>query len=139
MGTQGSFAGDLRVLVVDDDADTLELNELLFRSGGAEVRVARSGATALRLASGWPPTTLVTELYLQDMTSFRLAAAMRSMRAGMPPLRVIAVTSRARLQDRVRASEAGFDVFLAKPVDLDRLLRAVIVAHPVARVARAAV
>lgn len=132
MATQACSSGDLRVLVVDDDADTLELDELFFRSIGADVRVARSGATALRLSSGWPPTALVSELYLTDMTSFRLAAALRSMRAGIPPLRVIAVTSRARVEDRVRASEADFDVFLAKPVDLDRLLRAVIVLHPVA-------
>jgi CheY-like chemotaxis protein len=139
MATHACSAGDLRVLVVDEDCDTLELDELLFRSGGADVRVARNGAAALRLASGWPPTALVTELYLNDMTAFRLAAAMRAMRTEQPPLRVIAVTSRARVQDRVRASEAGFDVFLAKPVDLDRLLRAVIVVPPLLRLARAAI
>jgi CheY-like chemotaxis protein len=116
---------DLRILVVDDDADTLELDELLFRSAGADVRVARSGVSALCFSEEWPPAALVTELYLPDMTAFRLAAAMRSTREESPPLRVIAVTSRATLRDRVRASEAGFDVFLAKPVDLDRLLRAV--------------
>lgn len=139
MATQAHSSGDLRVLVVDDDTDTLELDELLFRRGGADVRVARSGAAALRLSSAWPPTALVTELYLHDMTSFRLADAMRSMRAGLPPLRVIAVTSRAQVHDRVRASEAGFDVFLAKPVDLDRLLRAVILTHPLAHTPRMAI
>jgi CheY-like chemotaxis protein len=130
MATPARFAEDLRVLVVDDDTDTLELEELLFRSSGADVRVARSGRAALQLSTGWPPTALVTELYLQDMTSFRLAEGLRSMRAGRPPLRVIAVTSRGTLQDRMRAAEAGFDVFLAKPVDLDGLLRVVVGIHP---------
>ena len=117
---------DLRVLIVDDDTDTLELDEFLFRSAGVDVRVARSGEAALSLSADWPPAALVTELYLPDMTAFRLAVGMRAKRREKMPLRVIAVTSRATLQDRVRVSEAGFDVFLAKPVDVDLLLRAVV-------------
>jgi DNA-binding response OmpR family regulator len=124
MATYASSHADVRVLVVDDNSDTLDLDEMLFRSRGADVRVARDGHTALGLTDAWLPSILVTELYLPDMSSFALIVTLRSR---IPPgsvLKVIIATSRARLQDRLRASEAGFDAFFPKPVDLDALLRA---------------
>jgi DNA-binding response OmpR family regulator len=125
MATRGSLHADFRVLIVDNDSDTLELDELLFRSEGADVRVARDGRTALECAGDWLPSVLVTELYLPDMTSFVLVGAMRSRSPPGSLLKVVAATSRTRQRDRMLASEAGFDAFFAKPVDLEALLRAV--------------
>jgi CheY-like chemotaxis protein len=114
----------LRILIVDDAAAPA-VDDHPLRGSGTDVRIATTGAAALDWARAWPPDVLVTELYLLDMTGFQLVAALRANMPEKKALRVVAVTSRSRLQDRLRASEAGFDAFLRKPVSPDVLRRAV--------------
>ena len=111
----------LRILVVDDAT----VDDAPLRGRGTDVRVATTGRDALDCTRGWPPDVIVTELHLPDTTGFELVAALRAHVSEKKALRVVAVTLRARWQDRVRASEAGFDAFLRKPVCPDVLRSAV--------------
>jgi CheY-like chemotaxis protein len=110
-----------RVLVVDDNRDTAESLGELLSALGHEVRVAYDGAGALEVAaSGFGPEVALLDLGLPGMDGYQLAGALRER---VPAVRLIAITGYGQDQDRARASAAGFDRHLVKPVDLDALVR----------------
>lgn len=112
---------DLRVLVVDDDADERESLAILLAASGADVRTADGVAEALDTLAAWWPDVLVSDLAMPDADGYALLRAVRAMPGGLR-LPAAAVTGQASLEDRRRALGAGFRVHLAKPVDPDRLL-----------------
>jgi PAS domain S-box-containing protein len=115
-----SLAG-LKVLVVDDEPDTLEMFRDALEAVGADVRAAAAGREALSVAETWPPDLLVTDLGLPGMDGYELLAAIRKTRpASACP--AIAVSAYARLDDRSRALAAGFQAHVAKPIEPPALI-----------------
>jgi PAS domain S-box-containing protein len=106
----------LKVLVVDDEPDTLEMFRDALEAAGADVRAAATGPTALSVAETWPPDLIVTDLGLPGMDGYELLAAIRKQRpaAACP---AVAVSAYARLDDRSRALAAGFQAHAAKPIE----------------------
>jgi PAS domain S-box-containing protein len=112
--------GGYRVLVVDDNKDGAESLRLLLELQGYDVRVAADGPTALEIAIGFEPATVVLDIGLPGMDGYHVAEILRSEPATSRAL-LIAVTGYGRDQDKARATAAGFDVHLVKPVDPDDL------------------
>jgi CheY-like chemotaxis protein len=118
----------VRVLLVEDDASTREAMErMLVRAGAAIVAVATGADALAALASADPPDVIVSDLGLPGMSGYELIERVvkdheRRMR---PPPPSCAVSAHAREVDRQRAIEAGFDMYLAKPVTAERLIEAV--------------
>jgi len=106
----------LKILVVDDEPDTLEMFHDALEAAGADVCAAVTGAAALAVAETWPPDLVVTDLGLPGMDGYDLLAAIRKMRpaASCP---AVAVSAYARLDDRSRALAAGFQAHVAKPIE----------------------
>jgi signal transduction histidine kinase/CheY-like chemotaxis protein/integral membrane sensor domain MASE1 len=124
---------DLRVLVVDDEADASELLRRLLTEHGCRVDTVASAAEALAALAGRAYDVLLTDISMPAMDGYEL---LRRVRTGGPRVpRAIAVTALARPQDRARALAAGFDGHLAKPIDPTRLLQLL---HRLASAARAA-
>jgi CheY-like chemotaxis protein len=125
-----SLAG-LRILVVDDEPETVELLETVLDSCGAEVRTARSAAEAVAALDGWIPHVLISDIEMPGEDGYALVRRVRQLprdRGGEVP--AIALTAYARPEDRVRTLAAGFDLHLAKPVEPAVLAAAVArVAH----------
>jgi CheY-like chemotaxis protein len=117
---------DLRILVVDDDADGLELAALVLIDAGAEVRVSPSPGGAMAVLESWPAHVLVTDLEMpgEDGVSL-LQRARRVMTRQGRRLPALALTAYGRSEDRVRALAAGFNLHLGKPVDPAELVLAV--------------
>ena len=116
----------LRVLVVDDEPDTAEMLRTLLAECGAEVRMALSAAEALRIVDGWTPSVLLSDIAMPDQDGYALIERIRALdpaRGGRVP--AIALTAYARNEDRVKATAAGFQVHLPKPVEPAELLAAV--------------
>ena len=90
---------------------------------GYRVMTAMSGRDAVRLADP-PPDVVITELRLPDIDGYDLVRQLHE-RAGAKPQLVIAVTSRQREEDCVRAAAAGVDLHFSKPADPRELLVAV--------------
>ena len=106
----------VKVLVVDDEPDTLEMFRDALEAAGADVRAAAAGREALSVAETWPPDLVVTDLGLSGMDGYELLAAIRKTRpAATCP--AIAVSAYARLDDRARALAAGFQAHVAKPIE----------------------
>jgi PAS domain S-box-containing protein len=113
--------GARRVLVVDDNADAAETLAEIARMLGHDVDVANDGASALDKARANPPDVVLCDIGLPGMSGYDVARALRASRgAGM---QLIAVTGYAQPEDVRRAVEAGFDAHLAKPANLDVLMK----------------
>jgi signal transduction histidine kinase/CheY-like chemotaxis protein len=116
----------LTVLVVEDQADDSSLTELVLTQMGARVHVAHSAREALQLLDVQRPNVMVTKIGLPEEDGYWLLRQIRQREAehgGFLP--AIALTAYARLEDRARALEAGFQAFLTKPVELAELTAAI--------------
>jgi chemotaxis methyl-accepting protein methylase/signal transduction histidine kinase/chemotaxis response regulator CheB len=118
---------DLRVLVIDDDLGTREaVSEMLGRAG-ADVRVAESANEGMTVVEEFRPQVLLCDIAMpgEDGYSFiRKIRARGAAHGGNVP--ALALTALAGEEDRQRALQAGFQMHVAKPVDIARLTQAVV-------------
>lgn len=115
----------LRVLVVDDHADTTELFCRLVAPLGHVTRAASTGEEALRIAEVFQPHAVLLDIGLPDMTGYDVV---RELRGRGSHAYVVAVTGWGRAHDRTRALAAGFDDHVMKPVSREHLAGALEVA-----------
>ena len=113
-----------RLLVVDDNVDAAELLGEALRSYGHQVAIAHDGEQALLLAADFRPNAAVLDIGLPFMDGHELAKRLRLL-PGLDGLRLIALSGYGQLADKARSKEAGFDVHLVKPANLDAVLAAV--------------
>jgi PAS domain S-box-containing protein len=109
-----------RVLIVDDNADAAMMLGEAVSSFGHDVRTTLDGPSALDVAPSFAPDVALLDLGLPVMDGFELARRLRAV-PGLSDLRLVAVTGYGQRVDRDRSREAGFDVHLVKPVDLDEI------------------
>jgi two-component system CheB/CheR fusion protein len=111
----------LRVLVVEDHADTAESTALFLRLHGHEVDVAPDGPAALRIAAQNPPDVALLDIGLPGgMDGWEVARRLQEQAAGKTPL-LIAVTGYGQEEHHRRSEQAGIDLHLLKPFDPDAL------------------
>jgi CheY-like chemotaxis protein len=114
-----------KVLVVDDNEDTVETMTLLLRGIGHEVLSAQNGIHALDMARQFRPDIVFLDLGLPGRDGCEVARQLRR-EPGLEAVRILAVTGSSRDEDRERFQQAGCDGYLLKPLDpvfLDTLLR----------------
>ena len=113
----------VQLLLVDDDQDALDMLSLLLGEAGASVRTAASAAEALALLRWIRPDVLVSDLAMPDEDGYSLIRNLRMIeRQSGRRTPAVALTAYVRVQDRARAVDAGFDVFVEKPVDPEELV-----------------
>ena len=110
-----------RVLLVDDNVDAVESMEILLQAFGYEVATAIHPDLALAQLESFAPAAAVIDIGLPGMDGYQLAAEIRRRLAGKP-MRLIAFTGYGGSDDIARATQAGFDAHLVKPVEIERLL-----------------
>jgi CheY-like chemotaxis protein len=117
---------DLRVLLVDDEADSRDLLNLVLNSCGAIVTLANSAAEAFEAIKREKFDIVVSDIGMPEEDGFSLIRKIRELsneEGGNVP--AIALTAYARAEDRVRALRSGFQMHIAKPVENSELLAAV--------------
>jgi signal transduction histidine kinase/CheY-like chemotaxis protein len=112
----------VRVLLVDDDRETLGAVRAILEDAGATVETAGSAAEARLTLSSWYPTVLVSDIAMPDEDGYALV---RSLRASHMTVPAIALTAYARREDADQARAAGFQVYMPKPVQRRDLVTAV--------------
>ena len=116
----------VRVLVVDDEEEVRKYVLTVFRSSGVEVGSASSAREALKVLAEWRADVVLTDLAMPHADGFDLLHWIReSALEHVRTLPVIALTAFAMTEDRERVSDAGFQGFLAKPVEPAQLRAAV--------------
>jgi signal transduction histidine kinase/CheY-like chemotaxis protein len=119
----------LQILVVDDEADALELLSTILQNNGADVIAVASVKQALTIietATDRSPDVLVSDIGMPDEDGYSLISKLRQLeaqRGGKLP--VIALTAYAGSDDRRQALLAGFQMHLTKPVDAAELVAVV--------------
>jgi signal transduction histidine kinase len=118
---QGPCLRGIRVLAVDDDADSRELILLTVRAADGEVMAVSSAASALDAIEAFDPHVVIADLAMPGMDGFGLIRELaRRMPGRMPP--VIAMSAYASPTDVERSTQAGFARHLGKPADYQRLV-----------------
>lgn len=120
----GTELANVRVLVVDDDPSSRQLLVTILSHCRAEVRTAANGAEALALLQNWRPDVIVSDIEMPEMDGIELIQSLRK-RNNLARIPAAALTAYTRLEDRLRALSAGFQMYLAKPVEPTELLRVV--------------
>ena len=112
-----------RVLLIDDDQETLRVVRAMLEQAGAQVMIAMSVAEARSALAAWRPTVLlVANIVMPDEEGFELMRAFLVENSTVP---AIALTARGRLEDADEARAAGFHLCIQKPVRRETLLQAV--------------
>jgi len=117
----------LRVLVVDDEPDALEILSLMLNRSGASVRTASSSEDALRTFGEWQPNVLLSDVGMPGEDGYTLIRRVRALapeQGGNVP--AAAITAHAREEDRVKALAAGYQAHLTKPIDPATLVSALV-------------
>ncbi len=118
--------GGIRVLAVDDEPDALKLLQTLLEAAGAEVCAMSSSTAALDAIARVAPDVLVVDIGMPVMDGLAFIEAVRSSTDGkVRDVPAAALTAFARVEDRTRALQAGFEMHLAKPVDPAELVASI--------------
>ena len=109
----------LRVLVVDDEEDTRDLLRAVLERCGSHVTVAASVREALAAIEAAAPEVLVSDIGMPEEDGYALIERVRARERARVTNRIpaIALTAYARVEDRVRAMQAGFQVHVPKPIE----------------------
>jgi CheY-like chemotaxis protein len=114
----------ISILVLEDDADTLDLFVGTLRKLGAEVRPATSAAAALDLATHWRPDAVLCDLHLPEVDGYTFLMQLRQI-GGRRFVPVIAVSASHPAIERDKAIAAGFADYLVKPTRVAEVVAAI--------------
>jgi PAS domain S-box-containing protein len=119
-----------RILVVDDLPDLAESFRAVLESIGQEVHTAHDGQSAIESVVSDRPDIVFLDVSMPVMNGYEVARQLRS-RPELKGLTLVALTGYGHAEYQLRAKEAGFNHYVTKPIDLEKL-REVLLAAPVA-------
>jgi len=114
----------IRVLVVDDEQDSVTIVRRILERRGAEVRGVNSMNEALAEFAEFSPNVILSDIGMPGNDGYELINRLRAMPGGRS-VPAVALTALARGEDRTRALRAGFQMHVAKPVDFNELVAVV--------------
>ena len=111
----------MRVLIVDDHEDTRDLLRFILTEREALIQTAASVEEALRVVHDWQPHLILSDLGMPDSDGYQLVKKLRATN-GTGQIPVVALTGYAMDGERMRALATGFQGFLTKPVNPEKLI-----------------
>lgn len=116
----------LNILLVDDDTDTLQLMATALTKRQANVTAVSSAGEAIQAITRRRPDVLVSDIAMPDEDGYGLIEKVRLLEdAEAENIPAVAITAYAKEEDRDRALSSGFQIYLAKPVELTELISVV--------------
>jgi len=115
----------LKILIVDDIEQNIELLELILKRDDHSVSTAINGKQALLKMQKEPFDIVLMDIQMPIMDGLTAAIKRREyeLANGLPRLPIIALTASVLAQDKISAKEAGMDGFTNKPIDITQLMR----------------
>jgi DNA-binding NtrC family response regulator len=107
-----------KILLADDDPDSLEGLRALLEAWGYEVEIARDGRAALERMPVVRPSAVITDVVMPRMSGLELLEAIRRDRSAVP---VIVMTAHGTVEARRHAAAMGAVAYLPKPIDTTHL------------------
>jgi len=116
----------MRILVVDDEADSRDLVSAILKRCGGKVKSCKSAAEALKTFRAWKPDILVSDIGMPVEDGYSLIQKLRKQRLKLArEIPAIALTAYATDDDCARALSAGFQVHIAKPIEPETLVKSI--------------
>jgi PAS domain S-box-containing protein len=112
----------LHILIVEDDVDSGDMLSMLLRLKGHEVCVARTGQTALELATTFHPNVVLCDIGLPGFDGYQVARGLRDIPACKDSILCALTGYTPSESDRDRLPQSGFDHHFVKPVAIETLL-----------------
>jgi DNA-binding response OmpR family regulator len=103
-----------KILIVDDDVDTLKLVGLMLERQGYDISVANNGAQGIRKAAAEVPDLILLDVMMPDMDGYEVTQRLRSEPA-LAHIPIVMFTAKSMVDDKVAGFEAGVDDYLTKP------------------------
>lgn len=110
-----------KILIVDDDLDTLKLVGLILQRHGYEIVAANGGLPALQKAADERPDIILLDLMMPDLDGYEVSRRLRADTA-LAHIPIIMFTAKTMLDDKVAGFEAGADDYLTKPTHPSELI-----------------
>jgi len=117
--------GGMRILLLDDSEDTVEMLCRLLQMDGATVTTAHSGSEALDLARMFEFDVVLTDISMPEMSGFEFLQAFRSLPA-QTEVPVVALTGFVVGEEADRAAREGFSHHVTKPIEIETLIQLVV-------------
>jgi CheY-like chemotaxis protein len=122
-GKAESSLKGLRILAIDDELDVRDMLQTLLEDCGANVMTASSAQEGLAALTMWKPHVLISDIGMPEEDGYSLIRKIRALSpeqgADVP---AIALTGYVRVEERMRALEAGYQMFVPKPVETNELI-----------------
>ncbi len=121
-----------KILVVDDDIDSLKLIGLMLQRQGYEVSAANAGLQAIMKAAAEHPDLIILDVMMPDMNGYEVCKRLRN-NADTQNIPIIMFTAKTMIDDKVAGFEAGADDYLTKPThpaELASRVRAILSRRP---------
>ena len=103
-----------KVLIIDDDVDTLKLVGLMLERQGYEIAVASNGTIGLTKAAEERPEHILLDVMMPDLDGYEVTRRLRS-NPSLAHIPIIMFTAKTMVDDKVAGFEAGVDDYLTKP------------------------
>ena len=117
----------IRALIIDDEPDNLELLSIALTQAGAEVSTTTSAAEFIAAISSFQPAVIVSDVGMPEIDGYTLIQQVRALSpASGKQIPAIALTAYASETDRQQVIAAGFDQHVAKPVEPEQLIAAIV-------------
>lgn len=114
----------MKILVVDDEADSGDLISFILEQENATIIAASSGVEALQIVQETIPDLIISDIGMPELDGYMLMRQLKTMPQGKHILAIV-LTAYAGEIDRQLAKAVGFEQHLAKPVEPDQLLNAI--------------
>jgi len=118
--TASAATQSLRVLLVDDHADTADSLAVLVTEIGHDIRTSNNGQNTLQVALDYRPEAILLDIGLPGLDGYQVARQLRRHK-DLKGIMLVALTGYGSESDRQRSLEAGFDHHLVKPLDFGKL------------------
>ena len=110
-----------RILIAEDEPNIVTLLQFLLQGGDHEVRVARDGAEALRLAESFVPNVLLLDVMMPLRNGYEVCRTIRENPA-LRRVKILMLTARGRDEEREKGLALGADAYVTKPFSTKELL-----------------
>ncbi len=104
-----------KILIADDDVETLRLIGLMLQRQGFEISAASNGAQALEMCHNSLPDLIILDVMMPDMDGYQVTRQLRQD-AGTADIPILMFTAKSQVEDKVTGYEAGVDEYITKPI-----------------------
>jgi CheY-like chemotaxis protein len=112
----------VRVVIADDERDTVMTLGILLRSEGFDVQLVHNGAGVATAVARLAPHAVLLDIGMPDRSGYEVARELQGIHGAKCPV-LVAVTARSSADDRSEAQASGFRYFITKPYDAGQLVR----------------